>query len=697
MNAEVDSRWGSPHAPHSDIIPNSSPMVHSIDEIHAFHSKQQHQQQQHQTNQKSHEADVIPHSYSSLSSDSTLSSNDDSSISSADTSLVSDHNLMSFVNRNHSYDLSETGGNRVMQESRVYGAPFMNDEYGPQHHRGDDGMNECFRSRNEGDQQQQEQKASPMLFDEDVVNGGYDRNDSHQQEQHRGYEEERQQQRMADEYNQLYESNQQQNNDNQYSEGLLNETNEYRDDTANYEDDYRRYHAQETHTLSEEVDIIAGASPSEAGRPGEFAGIMPEQAAARQRDYYRKRRRQRIQLSLGLIVISCALSYVIYWASNGGQAFGMNNNASGGSNGDASVTSIQGTGVLPNATDAESDAPTSSVISSFTASPTSQTSTVSKSSSLRPVQSVTSTSAPTASATTASPTSYSPTTALPTISSSFLLPTPKPTRRQFIKKPSNKNPASKTPTSKTLTSNTPTSNTPTNQPAPEGDSESPTAEASRLEDLRKILLPISGFRALSNPTSPQSITMKWLADVDKMEISVEPVNLRNIVQRYVTALLFFSMGGRNWNHQLMFLSRTNECLWSSYNPTSDSYGGINCNLKGDVTKIELEYNNLNGEIPSEISHLRSLVFLELDNNQITGTIPDSMSKLTNLESIYLNSNLLTGSLDEAFCDQSGDSNGEGATVPSSIQIFWADCMEKVECSCCDICCGYAGCKMMTNL
>ena len=81
--------------------------------------------------------------------------------------------------------------------------------------------------------------------------------------------------------------------------------------------------------------------------------------------------------------------------------------------------------------------------------------------------------------------------------------------------------------------------------------------------------------------------MKWLADVDKMEISIEPVNLRNIVQRYVTSLLFFSMGGRDWNHQLMFLSRTNECLWSSYNPTSDSYGGVNCNLKGDVTKIEL--------------------------------------------------------------------------------------------------------------
>ena len=73
---------------------------------------------------------------------------------------------------------------------------------------------------------------------------------------------------------------------------------------------------------------------------------------------------------------------------------------------------------------------------------------------------------------------------------------------------------------------------------------------------------------------------------------------------------------------------------------------IDENLEGKykVTKINLYYLQLTGEIPKEIGKLINLKYLYLNNNQLTGEIPKEIGKLINLQRLYLYNNQLTGEI-----------------------------------------------------
>ena len=61
-----------------------------------------------------------------------------------------------------------------------------------------------------------------------------------------------------------------------------------------------------------------------------------------------------------------------------------------------------------------------------------------------------------------------------------------------------------------------------------------------------------------------------------------------------------------------------------------------------TTYLDLESNQLTGEIPPEIGKLINLIYLDLGGNQLTGEIPSEIGKLTNLTGLYLYDNELTG-------------------------------------------------------
>ena len=61
----------------------------------------------------------------------------------------------------------------------------------------------------------------------------------------------------------------------------------------------------------------------------------------------------------------------------------------------------------------------------------------------------------------------------------------------------------------------------------------------------------------------------------------------------------------------------------------------------NTTSLDLNDNNLTGEIPPEIGNLKNLTFLNLNSNQLTGEIPIEIGELTNLNALWLAGNQLT--------------------------------------------------------
>ena len=115
------------------------------------------------------------------------------------------------------------------------------------------------------------------------------------------------------------------------------------------------------------------------------------------------------------------------------------------------------------------------------------------------------------------------------------------------------------------------------------------------------------------------------------------------------------------NNSCLYLDECGQC--GGENESMDVCGvcdgsGLNDNnccdgevqLWGECYNIEtthtlhFSYDQLTGEIPSEIGDLINVITINLDNNQLTGEIPSSIGNLTNLEWLFLNDNQLTGEI-----------------------------------------------------
>ena len=102
--------------------------------------------------------------------------------------------------------------------------------------------------------------------------------------------------------------------------------------------------------------------------------------------------------------------------------------------------------------------------------------------------------------------------------------------------------------------------------------------------------------------------------------------------------LYNSTGVENWQKSDNWLGeRGTECSW--YGISCDAYERY-------VIKIELSYNDLNGEIPHSIVNLQNLSDLGLSNNQLS-SLPESFGNLQNLSDLGLSDNQLS-SLPESF-------------------------------------------------
>ncbi|XP_057958623.1 receptor-like protein EIX1 [Malania oleifera] len=67
-----------------------------------------------------------------------------------------------------------------------------------------------------------------------------------------------------------------------------------------------------------------------------------------------------------------------------------------------------------------------------------------------------------------------------------------------------------------------------------------------------------------------------------------------------------------------------------------------------LTSIDISCNNLYGEIPAVLTHLKGLLSLNLSMNKLQGRIPDKIGNMTSLESIDLSMNKLSGIIPQSM-------------------------------------------------
>uniref|UniRef100_A0A0E0BKA9 non-specific serine/threonine protein kinase n=1 Tax=Oryza glumipatula TaxID=40148 RepID=A0A0E0BKA9_9ORYZ len=123
--------------------------------------------------------------------------------------------------------------------------------------------------------------------------------------------------------------------------------------------------------------------------------------------------------------------------------------------------------------------------------------------------------------------------------------------------------------------------------------------------------------ALEEMTSLQELNFRANGNLATMT-----VDLKKLCELEVLAL-FVSLSNGNITK---FIDRLPKCTYTS------------------LTMLELDHNNLTGELPNMMEHLTSLVTLTLVNNSISGTIPLGIMNLTSLALLSLTLNRLNGQI-----------------------------------------------------
>ena len=101
--------------------------------------------------------------------------------------------------------------------------------------------------------------------------------------------------------------------------------------------------------------------------------------------------------------------------------------------------------------------------------------------------------------------------------------------------------------------------------------------------------------------------------------------------------LYNSSHGDDWVDNTDWLVTTTPCTWF----------GIDCS-SGQVSSLDLDNNNLNGPLPTELGNLANLAILDLDGNQLSGPVPPILGNLSNLIILDLSDNQLDGPIPQNF-------------------------------------------------
>lgn len=97
--------------------------------------------------------------------------------------------------------------------------------------------------------------------------------------------------------------------------------------------------------------------------------------------------------------------------------------------------------------------------------------------------------------------------------------------------------------------------------------------------------------------------------------------------------LYNITNGNNWKNKTNWLTKAPVSTWFGIEVTGSR-----------VTKIDLQFNDLVGTIPTALGDLGSLQYLSLDGNQLSGSIPQELNKLSDLTYLSIIQTALSGSI-----------------------------------------------------
>jgi len=155
---------------------------------------------------------------------------------------------------------------------------------------------------------------------------------------------------------------------------------------------------------------------------------------------------------------------------------------------------------------------------------------------------------------------------------------------------------------------------------------------------------------------PSSIPSSLPSDIPSVVPSDVPSALD--LEKNALIALFDSTKGDSWS-----------VSWDTTEPVCD-WHGVEC-VDGLISGLKLEFNNLQGTIPTEIGDLSNLQIINLKGNNLSGNIPTEIGRLSSLQELYLEYNFLSGEMPEVVCN-------------IGMLYLQVDC-DQVNCSCCSNC------------
>jgi hypothetical protein len=191
----------------------------------------------------------------------------------------------------------------------------------------------------------------------------------------------------------------------------------------------------------------------------------------------------------------------------------------------------------------------------------------------------------------------------------------------------------------------------------EGPADTASTSSARGQAMREYLgtVAIAGANSFADLASPESLALQWLILEDPLKLdATKEEDQFQITQRYALVTLWYN-SAFTWANETNWLIGE-ECTWhgvfctslttdisagnaSSISKRQGSGSGVQV-----VSGINLEGNNVQGNIPADIALLSFVTSLNLADNVLEGSLPDSLTQMTALEEIYLDRNMLTQDL-----------------------------------------------------